>query len=464
MPFDPAHIVELQRELTDLDWITEPARIERLSQDFSWFSPVLKRELAGKRADIVVRPRTEDEIRRLVGACARRSVPITLRGSGTGNYGQCVPLAGGVLLDLSGYNQFLWVRHGVGRAQAGIRLSEFDRRAQEHGWELRCVPSTYRSATLGGLYGGGFGGVGSINYGPLASTGNVLAARVMSVEPAPHTVELAAPEALLLHHTYGTNGIVLEIETALAPAHPWMELIVVFDGFDRALEFADALAHAPGLVKKDVTFLAAPIPDHLTQMAPALPPGRHAVFVVLAESSHRGLLELAQRFCGTITHQKTTDEVRASGRTIVEFTWNHTTLHALKVDKNLTYIQSSFLPGQHVRQVKELERLLNGEVMMHLEFLRTREGMVTCSGLQLVRYTGDARLNEIMQIYRAHGVQINNPHAYVVEDGKQAQLNPDVIAMKARFDPQGLLNPGKLRGWEQRERAPEARAAPAATR
>jgi hypothetical protein len=47
-------------------------------------------------------------------------------------------------------------------------------------------------------------------------------------------------------------------------------------------------------------------------------------------------------------------------------------------------------------------------------------------------------------------VGINNPHTCIVEDGKQARVNPEVVAMKARFDPQGLLNPGKLRGWEQR--------------
>ena len=61
---------------------------------------------------------------------------------------------------------------------------------------------------------------------------------------------------------------------------------------------------------------------------------------------------------------------------------------------------------------------------MHLEFLRNRDGAQTCSGLQLVRYTGDARLDEIMRIYREHGVFINNPHVFIVEDGKQGQLTP----------------------------------------
>ena len=97
-------------------------------------------------------------------------MPITIRGSGTGNYGQTAPLHGGVVLDMSGYNQFLWARHGVG-ARAGRHPAGRVREghARRRGQELRCMPSTYRSATLGGLFGGGFGGVGSINYGPLAA-------------------------------------------------------------------------------------------------------------------------------------------------------------------------------------------------------------------------------------------------------------------------------------------------------
>jgi FAD/FMN-containing dehydrogenase len=492
--FDPATVgagtQAIAQRLPAIEWITD-SRVERLSQDFYWFSPVLKRELQHLRAHAVARPKSEDEIRAVVAACAQQRVPITLRGSGTGNYGQCMPLHGGVILDLSAYNKLLWCRGGVGRAQAGIRMMEMDRATQQPhegagegpgqgggvGWELRCVPSTFRSATLGGLYGGGFGGVGSINYGPLASSGNVLGVRALTIEPEPQAVELRAPEALLLHHVYGTNGLVLELEVALAPAHPWLEAIVCFEGrdgrdgrdghqdavgsdtdsdaFDRAIEFADALASAPGITKKSVTLLATPIPDLLRAAVPmlagAMSAGCHAVLVLVAENAEAALQQRVHEAGGTLTWRKSAAEVRASNRTLVEYTWNHTTLHALKVDKGLTYIQSGFTAGRHVQQAKALRRQLGDEVLVHLEFIRSREGAMGCSGLQLVRYTSDERLNEIMQIHRDHGVGIANPHVWAVEDGKQGRVNPDIVATKVRFDPLGLLNPGKLRGWEQRE-------------
>jgi len=447
-------IEQLQLELPELDWITDPGRIERLSQDFSWFSPVLKRQLDGKLADSVVRPRTEDEIRRLVGACARLKVPITIRGSGTGNYGQTTPLAGGVVLDMTGYNACLWVRPGVARAQAGIRLGELEKQTRASGQEMRCVPSTYRSATLGGLFGGGFGGVGSINYGPLGAPGNVLGIRAMTIEPEPQVVELRGAEAMRMHHLWGTNGLVLELEVALAPAHPWLETLVTFSDFEGALNFADRLANAPGIVKREVSFYAAPISDHLAQLAAHLPKGCHTVLSLVAEASEPALLQLVESFGGTVGYRKTAAEVQKSNRTLMEFTWNHTTLHALKVDPTLTYLQSGFVPGRHVAQVIEMEKLLGGEVMMHLEFIRNVAGLMTCSGLQLVRFSTEERLQEIMQIHREHEVHINNPHVNIVEDGKAGgPLPPEVIAVKRRFDPLGLLNPGKLRDWPVKPRA-----------
>jgi FAD/FMN-containing dehydrogenase len=439
--------------LPQLDWITDPLRVARLSQDFAWFSPVLKRELQGKHGELAVRPRTEAEIRDVVAVCAKAHIPITVRGTGTGNYGQSTPLHGGVILDMSGYNGFGWVRGGVGRAQAGIRLADFDNQARTQGQELRWLPSTFRSATLGGLFGGGFGGAGSITYGPLAAPGNVLGVRVMTVEPEPQVVELRDTDAMLLHHTYGTNGIVLELEVALAPALPWVECIATFDGFDAALDFASRVGVAPGLVKKEVCFLGAPVPDYMTTLADYLPKGCHAVLLVVAPHSEAGMRDLCTGLGGQVTYRKSADEVKQSNRTLLEYTWNHTTLNALKVDKGLTYIQSRFEPGRYTEQVKALEKALAGEVMMHLEFLRTREGDFTCSGLQLIRYSTDDRLNAIMQIYRDHGVLINNPHVYIVEDGKQNNMDPAVLAMKERFDPQGLLNPGKLRSWAAREQS-----------
>jgi FAD/FMN-containing dehydrogenase len=352
----------------------------------------------------------------------------------------------------------LWARDGVGRAQAGMRLADFEKQTRAAcGMELRCMPSTYRSATLGGLFGGGFGGVGSINYGPLAARGNVVGLRAITIEEKPQLIELRGPEALLMHHLWGTNGLVLELELGLAPAVDWQENIVAFERFDDALEFGNAIAMAPGIIKREVGFLGAPVPDAMRPLSDFLPAGCSALILAIAPASEQPMLELAKQWNGTVTYRKSAAEVAASNRTLLEFTWNHTTLVAFRTEKSMTYLQSAFTPGQHLEQIRRMQSLLGGEVHMHAEFIRNVDGHVTCTALQIVKFTTEERLQEIMRIYRENGVRINDPHVFIVEDGKAGgDLSQAIIATKHRFDPLGLLNPGKVRAWMD---APEAATA-----
>jgi len=133
----------LRHELAGIEVIEDPAQVAKLSLDYHTFSPILAKQLAGKQADLVVRPANEAEVLRVAAACAHFRVPITIRGAGTGNYGQCVPLAGGVVLDMTRLNAIRWLQPGMARVEAGTRLAMIDRQAQELGWEIRLAPSTY---------------------------------------------------------------------------------------------------------------------------------------------------------------------------------------------------------------------------------------------------------------------------------------------------------------------------------
>src|SRR3954451_500007 len=115
--------------LADIDGLPvklEPVVVKRRSRDFFWYSPILNEQLAGKAADVIVTPRDEAELVRLAAACAKRRIPLTPRGAGAGNYGQAVPLEGGVLLDMSAFDQVLWQKPGVVRVQAGMKMHDLD--------------------------------------------------------------------------------------------------------------------------------------------------------------------------------------------------------------------------------------------------------------------------------------------------------------------------------------------------
>jgi FAD/FMN-containing dehydrogenase len=429
--------------LAGVEVIVDAAQVAKLSQDYHTFSPILQRQLAGKVGDIVVRPATEVEVLRVAAVCAKYRVLVTVRGAGTGNYGQCVPLHGGVILDMSRMQRIGWIKAGVARVEAGVKLAALDKKARESGWEIRMAPSTYRTATIGGFIAGGSGGIGSITYGQLRDRGNLLALKVVTIEDEPRAIELRGDDVQKVNHAWGVNGIITELEIPLAPAYPWVEMIVTFDDFMTAARFGQALGNADGMVKKLITVFASPIPSYFAALRQYIPDKTHAAFLIVAESCLELLPGLIQEYNGKLTYQKSAQDV-GKGVNLGEFTWNHTTLHARSVDPSITYLQSLFPADKSLQTVEQMYHHFGDEVMMHLEFIRVN-GAVIPAALQLVRYTTEERLNEIMHYHEANGVFIANPHTYIIEDGGRKQMDPEQLKFKQMVDPYGLMNPGKIK-------------------
>ncbi|MBW4615755.1 MAG: FAD-binding oxidoreductase [Desmonostoc vinosum HA7617-LM4] len=434
---------ELKTAFADIETITDPHQVAKLSQDYHTFSPVLVPKLAGKVGDIVVRPTNEQEVIKVAATCAKYRLPITVRGAGTGNYGQCVPLHGGVILDMTRLQRIVWTKPGVARVEAGVKLAALDKKAREIGWELRMVPSTYRTATIAGFIAGGSGGIGSIQYGLLGDRGNILALRVVTLEDEPRVIELRGDDVQKVNHAWGINGIITEVEIPLGAAYPWAEVIVTFDDFMAAAKFGQALGNADGMIKKLIAVFASPIPQYFSALTEYLPQGVHSALLIVAEPSLELLPGLIQQYGGQITYQKPAQEA-SKGVNLGEFTWNHTTLHARTIDPAITYLQSMF-PSDVKTSLELIEHMYHyfgDEVMMHLEFIRVN-GAVTPAALQLVRYTKEERLNEIIHYHQQQGVAIANPHTYIIEEGGRKVINPEQLKFKDMVDPYGLMNPGK---------------------
>jgi len=456
MPPPPIDWEAVKTALEGIETIADRNQCQKLSSDYHTFSPILVPQLADKVADLVVRPANAAEVRRVAQVCAQWRVPLTMRGAGTGNYGQCVPLAGGIVLDMTGLNQVLWVEGGVVGVEAGAKLAAIDKITRPQGWELRMIPSTYRTATIGGFIAGGSGGIGSITYGQLRDRGNVLALKVMTVEEEPRLIELRGREVQKVNHAWGINGIITEVELALAPVYPWVDVVVSFADFMQAVRFSQRLSQEDGLVKKLVSTHAWPIPSYFTALRPYLAEGSHCVLLIVAAAALRGempggsgpLQDLVADFGGTIVYQKSAPSKthQASGKSInlIEYTWNHTTLHARTLDPNLTYLQTLFPADPGLRLIEHLYHHFGDEVMMHLEFIRVN-GTAIAAGLQLVRFTTADRLAEIIRDHEDHGVFVANPHTYIIEDGGRKQMDPQQMAFKTQVDPYGLCNPGKTR-------------------
>ena len=432
-------------DLAGIPLVTDPKVVRRRSRDFFWYSPILNELLDGKSADLIVAPRDESEVILTAAACARHRVPVTVRAGGTGNYGQAVPLKGGVLLDISALTDIEWIKPGILRVGAGAKMNAIDAETQTKGFELRMHPSTKRTATIGGFIAGGSGGIGSVTYGGLREHGNILAARVVTVEEEPRAIELRGDAAQKINRAYGTTGIITALEMPLAPAWKWIDVVVAFDDFMDAAAFGYEAALADGIVKKLLSPVTWPLPSYFGALRPHCPEGKSILIAMIAEPSLESFkVLLGDR--GTITLEMATDD--SPGQVpLYEYTWNHTTLQVLKSDRSVTYLQCLYPHDHLLEKVAEMRALFPDEVLQHLEFIRFG-GRVTCSGLPVVRFRGADRLNEIIALHEQRGVHIANPHVYTVEDGSRYnRADADQLGFKHEVDPHGLLNPGKMRSF-----------------
>jgi FAD/FMN-containing dehydrogenase len=446
-------MTDIARLKTALDGIRiedNPAIVKQKSRDFFWYSPVLKRELDHVTADLVVSPKDEAEVIRVLEACYAEGVPVTPRGSGTGNYGQAMPLAGGVVLSLADFNALKSVSRGRAVAEPGAILAHIDRETRKEWQEIRLHPSTYATASIAGFIAGGSGGIGSINWGGLRDLGNVLALRIVTMEEKPRVLELSGWDLQKVMHAYGTNGVITEVAIPLDAAYDWVDVILGFDDYMRAVEVANDLANRDGLLFKEIATVAAPVHyDYFLRHQKFLHREQSVALLMVAPHAVDPLMALAARERAAVVYRSDmASEAEKKGLPpLFELTWNHTTLRGLRVDPTITYLQVLYPFPDHIARIRRMTGLFGDEVPGHLEFIRF-DGNVCCTGLPIVRYTTDERLDEIMAIHEDNGCPIFNPHRYTLEEGGMKRTDEVQLAFKREADPKGLLNPGKMVAWE----------------
>jgi len=444
-------IQRLKAALTPVKIEDNPAIVKQKSRDFFWYSPVLKKQLDHVTGDLIASPKSEAEVIHVLKTCFAAGVPVTPRGTGTGNYGQAMPLSGGVVLSLAEMNKVKSIGRGRVTSEAGAVIAAIDRETRAHSQqELRLHPSTYQTATISGFIAGGSGGVGSINWGGLRNVGNVMSLRVVTMEETPRVMEMKGRDLMKVMHAYGTNGIITEVEMPLDAAYDWIDVIVGFDDYMKAVTFANAIANEDGLLFKEIATVAAPVPyDYFLRHQKFLKREHSVVLAMVAPHAMEPFLSLAEHHKAEILYRSdTVSEADKKGLPpVYELTWNHTTLRGLRVDPTITYLQVLYPFPTHVESVERMTRLLGVEVPGHLEFTRF-DGNICCTGLPIVRYTTEERLDEIIRLHEENGCRVFNPHRYTLEEGGMKKTDAVQLAFKHEADPKGLLNPGKMIAWD----------------
>lgn len=431
---------ELLNLLDDKKLLLDLVSREKFSKDYYWYSPVLERQLKEKIADVIVIPVDENEVALTLAYAYRHQIPVTLRGAGTGNYGQAVPLKGGIVLDLSRLNQIVEIGDGFAKAQAGVRMGLLDKKAREVGQELRIYPSTLAKATIGGFISGGSGGIGSIEWGNLWD-GNVLEAVIYTMEEVPRRLVISGDDLFSYIHNYGTTGVLTEVKIPLTTRTEWMQSIAQFAHFDQAVQFGEALARKAGIKRRLISSMEWPLPSYFIPLEKVLEKGAACVLLETEEGSLEALKLLAQEFGGRIGHVVEASDYRRSIG-LSDFTWNHTTLWALKTDPSYTYLQSAFSLDNYMAQIHQIKQKFGDEIFMHFEWVKGG-GKLVPSALPVIKFVNEERLYEIIDYFESVGARIFDPHTYLLESDSRNAVSSMWVA-KRNNDPLGLLNPGKI--------------------
>ena len=455
------------------------------SKDYFWYSPLLQEMLGDKLGEIWVKPQNHAELIRVASAACKNHINLTVRGGGTGNYGQCVPLQGGVILDITGLNRVLSISPGHVTCEAGTLMMDLERAVRaDHsvpgGQELLMYPSTRDIATIGGFVGGGYGGAGSIRNGILKDPGNVTRIKVVTLEIEPRVIELVDADIQKVHHAFGTNGIMTELTLSLKPAVNWIHHIALFDGYPQALKLCvaatDAVSRTVPIGSDQVAPLKPPsesdqptldaflitaverrfAPFYEKEFGARFPANRDAVFSMIHPDYLERWRAMVAQHGGQETLAMPETELTAAGLPpAFECGWNHTTLMALRQDRSWTNLQTIHSWPLDVAKIDEHMQRWGDEVLMHHEFARDHNGPVVF-GLPLIAYFDKDRLYEIIGEFEADGCVVLDNHVYTIEGGGMKTIDTAQIDFKKIADPHGLMNPGKTEGWQADMAVPAA--------
>lgn len=444
----PIDWAQIATELLPVEVIDEPVLVKKRSRDFFWYSPILNAQLKKCFGDLVARPKNTAELSHCLEIAYAHDLPVVLRGGGTGNYGQAVPLHGGLIIETTGMNRILEIGDGFVRVEAGALMADINKALKPKGWEMAMFPSTQDIATIGGFVAGGSAGIGSIANGALREKGNIIQLKALSVEETPTEHVFDAEEALQIHHAWGLNGAITEVTLRTVPTREWVGCMTTFDSYRDCYAAGYALARSDTIGRKLCSTVDARIVDYFPRLEGHLRKGKD-LLVALVPSEDMDAFRALMAAHGGVIDLSLTDAEREAKRIphVFEFAYNHTTLQVLKADRSATYQQYGVVDVADADGVASMRDRLGDDVWQHHEFARL-DGKVVAFDLPIIWFKDEARLREIDATYLANGFTVADAHTYHVEGGGLKNADYRHLAWKKRMDPKGLLNPGKSKVWE----------------
>ncbi len=423
--------------------------------DFSFHRP--------SRPDVVVYATSTRDVAAVLALADERRVPVTPFGAGSSLEGHVIPLAGGISLDLTRMDRVLAISPAdlTATVQAGVTRTALERAAAEHGLFFPVDPGA--DATLGGMAATNAAGTTTVRYGKMRA--NVLA--LEAVLPGGRVVRTGsgAPKTSagydllgLLVGSEGTLAVITELTLRLQGIpEQAVALRVSFPDVESACRAATAIVAAGAGVMR-VELLDAWTITALNAYRGTSYPAGPSLFVEAAgsEGTVRSDLELVTAIAESEGSLEIVAERDPTARSRL---W--AARHAS------AYAAAAAAPGKRHRSTDICVPL--SELAAAVSFARQeleRRGLVA----GLVGHAGDGNVHLALMIDAddpdemrssdeliealvedalarggtctgEHGIGLGKIHSLESEHG---DLVPLMQGVKRVFDPNGIMNPGKV--------------------
>ncbi len=450
-----------------VEWLDEvfDERVNYARRERSMYShdvgalPGMIRPLVGSTMPAaVVQPVCEEELQSLVRWASERRVPLVPRGKATSGYGGVLPVQGGVVVDFVRMQRVLSVDRETVTVQPGLSWQKLDRALAGHGLTLRLYPSSYPSSTVGGWLAQGGAGFGSWKYGWFAE--NVLAARVVLGDGAVR--ELSGGELEMVSEAEGITGLITAVTLKVMPAGEVAVSLSAFDDAEAAVRFVVSLreveAWSVSFVNPEMVRLAAAAPLRTHHGRPVEErPGYPERYLVQAAWQAGASGGNGSGSAGGIRARIEALARSAGGEALPEELARHEweeRFHIMKVKR----LGPSLVPAEVVVPLEGLPGLLS-ELERKVRQPLVLEGMGV-SGREMVllgfiphderRFSYNlafALYLTVASLARKHGGRVYSTGLYFAREAPALlgrQRLQELKGFKARHDPAGVLNPGKV--------------------
>lgn len=189
----------------------------------------------------VVLPETVDQVQAILKLCHGRQIPVVARGAGTGLSGGALPHSEGLVLSLARFKKILSIDADTrtARVQPGVRNLAISDAAKAYGLYYAPDPSSQIACTIGGNVAENSGGVHCLKYG--LTVHNILRLEILTIEGeklviGSESLDSAGYDLLaLMTGSEGMLGIITEITVRLLPIPDRAQVILAaFDDIEKA--------------------------------------------------------------------------------------------------------------------------------------------------------------------------------------------------------------------------------------